>query len=48
MTKTWPEYWIEVEADSLHDVLSADHDIVANGANYINNRRKAMGLKPVE
>jgi len=38
-TKTWPEYWRVYETNLLND-----RAISTNGVEYINNRRKQMGL----
>lgn len=43
MTKTWPEYWKAYEENILKNPA-----ISTNGVEYINNRRKQMGLKPLE
>jgi hypothetical protein len=46
-TKTWPEYWKVFEENLLNDHLDIDRAIFTNGAEYINNRRKQMGLPPL-
>lgn len=48
MTKTWLEYWKAFEENFLNDHLDIDRVIFTNGVEYINNRRKQMGLKPLE
>jgi hypothetical protein len=48
MTKTWPEYWEAEEEGWLNDHLDIDSIIHTNGVEHINNRRREMGLTPVE
>jgi hypothetical protein len=41
-TKTWPEYWRAYEENMLNNPA-----ISTNGVEYIDNRRKQMGLPPL-
>jgi hypothetical protein len=44
MTKTWPEYWEGTERNLLDNYPEFSTNVVK----YIEERRKEMGLKPVE